>query len=831
MHRSAGRDFRHLSQAAYALLERTRIPPRHICIVAKPLHSTRGRLHPPAVAAKLSYSRVSTPTPEEIESSAFREDVTSAPTQEDTHLNLRPRAEQEGFQDTPSHQLLPPSEILDCLSELHGGKPAKLTLENLREVKAAYPLLTFLRHHRDASTLVLHLLDVDDTTRAFQMLKLATEVGCVFPDQFYNWAKRRLRYTTTSLLNWRLQAQLELQHYPPFENVVALFQKERVMLSRFTYHLLITMNMRNHDLSAALRVLEAMAQAGMKVTSQTWMVVLLGYRTLGLNPVLKTQAFAALEEHSADEVTSRFILVELAGLMLDAGDLDGTVQLLSLTPLISDVLSFAPGADSIAQEGAQFRLPDAVTPTYGPRGRGIKIYNRLLGHFARHGDLERAIPVLQSMRLAGVVPDVDTANALVRLYFAAGHFNDALHIVASALAGVPSSLALLSSLGYLPAAPPQYPTFAAPTPTVDLFNNLLRGILPSHGLRGLSQVLSIMKLVQIDTNSTTVTLVLQHVQRHGLAGYRPLVKMVRKLMSQGATPTLQQFHVLLAALMREEYAYTPPGGLPTLPVSKSYPTNFHGGDGPESCSDEPEELGLQTTISTLSRPRRGHLLRPILQSLGARRVRCDRASYAMRIKHDALVLGDMDLATKTLRTMVDAGMQPNLFHYGALIEGYVAAGDLDAATDTLAAAEAAGVRPDVRTHTILIAGHARLAHPAAAARAFRTMLARGIRPDVPAVDALVGAFVRARARAAARDVLLRLWPGVAGADTVPADARQLPLRQLCATFRALHPGAKGGKARRPVRSVSPATRAALSRVTDELLRSWGEAAEGGSAGC
>ena len=731
----------------------------------------------------------------------------------------------DGFRTVP---LAPPPEVLSTLQELFARHPSRCVKAHLRRYGATH-LVPHLRHPRRAPGFVLHLLESSKPDVALWLMRLANDIGYHFSPKFYShvagrmssqkrWrdvlrvtylARQSLGYTTTALLNWRLQALAEIPHLVPVQDALALFEKERVNPSRLTYHHLISMHLRNRDLTSAVNALQLMESSGFPVTDKTCAIILLGYRSFGLTPDVKAQALAALARTTNRKVAGT-ILNGLIQLMLDAGDFSGVVEVLSsVSSRLGDPFSDL-GADITQGDDAICDPPGAVsTPIPHKALVDVTTYNTLLEHLSPRGDVPRAIQVLRHMLAEEVAPDSRTAASLVRLYFAAGFANDALHVVSSVLHQHAEAVTFLPSLGFMSPVPPQHPIPPPTPPTIHVFNALLQGVLPQYKLNGLHAVLSMMRITGINADATTLTTLLSHKQRRERAASREMIRIVRILMSFGVTPTMQHLHILLRTLSSRsrEVAY-PRGWRTTLtptPSEASEPAD-------KTFVDRAETFHPAAGVTFPHHRKHGNLLRPILQSLADRGVKSDRVTFAMRIKHDALVKHDMETAMQTFRTMIDAGLQPTIYHYGALMEGYVAAGNVLAAAKVMRMAAEAGVRADVKTHTILISGWARLARPTMAVKAFRNMVAEGLRPDVPAIDALVSAFFRVRAYGVARRVLLRLWSQV---GSLTAQLSEASLRELAVAFRALHwPNAVVRE------KLTYSEQQALRKTIREISRTW-----------
>jgi len=161
---------------------------------------------------------------------------------------------------------------------------------------------------------------------------------------------------------------------------------------------------------------------------------------------------------------------------------------------------------------------------------------------------------------------------------------------------------------------------------------------------------------------------------------------------------------------------------------------------------------------------------------------------ALQLRFDAVIRADMTAAKNVFQTMLDKGLYPTEYHYGAMMEGYVRLGELETAEAVLGTAVKAGIEPNAVLYTTLIAGYGRRKDPSQAMRVLQEMIAMGIKPDIPAIDAMVNAYRITGAEWAAREVLLSLWTVVA---PVPKEAHGSSLWTLLRQFRSVRPGNSG----------------------------------------
>jgi pentatricopeptide repeat protein len=204
-------------------------------------------------------------------------------------------------------------------------------------------------------------------------------------------------------------------------------------------------------------------------------------------------------------------------------------------------------------------------------------------------------------------------------------------------------------------------------------------------------------------------------------------------------------------------------------------------------------------------------IRPVIQSLADRGVLADHRMFALRIRYEAVIKGDMRAAKSIFQLMLDRGLHPNEHHYAALMEGYAATGELAAAEAVMNAAERGGIRSNCIMHTILIVGYARHKTPQRAMRVLRRMIATGVRPDVPAVDAIAGVFFAAGDYRLARQILLSLWPSVA---PLPPNSEWASLKMLVFHLRNVYDGQISSK------KLSQRERRELIHKLKALSRPW-----------
>jgi pentatricopeptide repeat protein len=577
-------------------------------------------------------------------------------------------------------------------------------------------------------------------------------------------AKRQSGRTTPRLTDWMLRAYIETSQFGQLDPVFEAIERDTPTIHRRTFQLLITGHLRNHDVESARRYLRKMETAGHAVDASTHVCVLDAYRGLGPDKEVGRRALEALRE-----VSGRFsvhILNNLLQACLDKDDLPGALETLR-TFKSSSPSRETTSPPSTLQSLVDTELdPDAAT------------YTMLLTHMARIQDLSRAMQVIEQAHHAGLKPDTVFIAALIRVHFQTRNASSALAIVGRMCHGAVSyDLFVRLGAAHSPRHLPIH-AWTSLRPDAFILNELADGLLNLQGLRGFLAAVRIMHACGIRPNDRTLGLLLSHLRKVERARPRELFQILRRLRHDGFRPTKEQYHHLLAILAQEERLMVRPRGwvrLHQVPplinsvfkpryISTTSPT-FHPSGG----------FDFSTRLSFR------RLVRPVLHSLASHGVRADRATIALRMKHDATVKEDVRSARSLFASMVAAGMHPNEYHYCALMEGYADAGNMVAAMDMMELARSAGLKPNVVMYTVLITGYARSGSLAKALRTFEEMLEAGVRPDHASVDTLCNAYLAAGDEVLARRLLLRLWPHVA--DMPDIDHHSMTLNELRDTFR------------------------------------------------
>jgi pentatricopeptide repeat protein len=660
-------------------------------------------------------------------------------------------------------------------------------------------VLRALSDSRKVSRLAQQMISTPHPLKALRILVVAHHYGCHLGREVYEavarrlaeareWKlipalallqKRQLGRHTTRLLDWYIRALIEMAQFARLDRAFGLFIEEGLTPSRRTYHLLLYGHLRNRHIGKAMDVIQQMLKAGFTIDTCTQATVVSAYRTLGPDVVVQTRALNALKD--ADAKTATRVLNALLRFSMDTRDAERVISLIrhfdfgtfDVSRLSVGVYPLRCGEDATLSDlirssslshGSHLILPDIAT------------YTMLLRYLATQGDLASAHDLLQQMERSGITPDSRFIAALIRFYFIIGKPSAAMDVVSTICADVEDFQIVFEGLHLASESQGWSPLpCVLPRPTIEILNALAAGLLHTHGIDGLQACLRLMETCQVNPDHHTKTLLETHlINAEGftvadIANGFSLNNPSRSNLSQFLASS---FHHHLRSVKRSGWNNTPPGKR-NLFQTRSPSISAVG------KSFDPT-AGIHSALtSQIAR------IRPTTQSLIDRGVLADHRMFALRIRCEAVIKGDMKAAEKVFQMMLDRGLHPNEFHYAALMEGYAAIGEMTAAEAVMNAAERGGTRPNCVMHTILIVGYARRKNPERAMRVLRHMVATGVRPDVPVIDAITSVFFAVGAYRLARQTLLSLWPSVA---PLPYDFERVSLKMLVFHLRNLHNG-------------------------------------------
>ena len=601
--------------------------------------------------------------------------------------------------------------------------------------------------------------------------------------------KRQLGRQTARLLDWCIRAQVEMSQFARLDRALEWFEEEGLAPSRRTYHLLLSGHLRNRNIVKAMGVIQRMLNAGLGIDTHTHATVISAYRPLGPNVVVQTRAFNALKDADAD--TSTRVLNALLQFSIDTRDTENVLSLIRHFDFGTfDTSRLSVGVRPLRREGEYAIFSDLIrSSSWSHASHGflpdIATCTILLHYMASQRDLISAQGLLGQMERSGLTPDSQFIAALIRLYFTIGQPSAAINVVSGVCADVEGFQDWLRNihLTFEPQKGLPIPLLL-PKPAVEIFNALAAGLLDLCGIDGFQACLRLMQMCQVNPDRHTQSLLESHLMNVEGFTMADAARVSEELsLDNLSLPRLSQF---LAATLRYHFRS----------VKRSGWNNTSGQQGllPSRSSSHLAQTytvgksfeSFDPTAGIHLFPTHGNaFIRSIVQSLADRGVLADHRTFALRIRYEAVIRGDLNAAKNIFQIMLHRGIHPNEYHYAALMEGYAATGELAAAEAVMNAAERGGIRPNCVMYTILIVGYARQKNPERAMRVLRHMIDMGVRPDVPAVDAITSVFFAVGAYHPARQTLLGLWPSVA---PLPHDFERESLKMLVSHLRNLYDG-------------------------------------------
>ncbi|KAE9410996.1 hypothetical protein BT96DRAFT_846796 [Gymnopus androsaceus JB14] len=705
-------------------------------------------------------------------------------------------ADHDVTQNSPLTSPLP----VDLLATLLSRKLSEAALR--REILAIPSLSEHLLDNTRARQLAEAIALTPDYHLAVKALQSAHILGCHLKQNAYEctahhlatkhrWTavlsvvslgKRHTARTTIRLLNWRIRALVETGQHALLRNIPAEFEAFQVKPNRRTFHLLISGHVRNRDLLGARKLLRLMGQIGIPPDDSTHALIATYYRNLGPNVQVQDQALRSLS--SLEENTAVTVLNRLIQLRLDANDPAATLQLLTLfdqkqvgciAEVVSGVVSTPGGGNPFAQP-----LEDVHRTRY--LSADGDTYATFIHYMATRKDLHGALVILKGLVAANISPTPEVITALIHVYFATGLSKAAFRTVLDICAQRP--LDAFTSLEYKGLYNPGASLHFVPTgivPTTRMFNALLNGALSAHGFTCAWDILKVMQANNIRPNEVTVEVLIAYAGKSQHTRPRLLLRLLSKLHFPELQPTLGHLHILLSCIIRHERYLTFGVGWNTTASLFSRTRQV--------TRTQPKSLSLSNSTEPFDPiggiPLEGvnwRAARPFVDQLSARKTNVDGVLAGIRLKREAALKVDMDAAQDVFDLLLARGIQPNEYHFSALMEGYTRKGDVSSAVDILEAATRVGIKPNRVMYTILIVGYARQGQPEEAVTTFKRMVEADIQPDVASIDAVASAFFAVGSYLMARRTLITLWPYV---RPFPEELESAPLKELATQFRLL----------------------------------------------
>lgn len=690
-------------------------------------------------------------------------------------------------------------KMVDALFERR--RSGDYELERLKRCWENPEALSHLEDHKKARELAVLIVNTGTPYQACRVLLLAHSFGCTFKQSVYEsvayqmaqtgqWAevpslvalgRRQTGRTTARLLNWRARAILEVSHFGLLDRVLEQFEEEGIQPDRKTFHVLVSGHLRNRDLARVKECLGWMEDAGFPMDASTHALLVSNYRSLGSNAGIQKQALDSLQE--LDERNATAVINSLIQVSLDTRDIQSALKYLAFFDGSHPGTTDTPVLDGerLARGGRPGPGASKACPILSP---DIATFTMLINYAARMRDHTLASQMLERLQSFAVVPDDLFVAAVIRFYCAVDDIHTALSITATACQHTPSALSYLRTLGLREQDTARQDLVPEGVGlTIRIVNALLHGVLTDRGLDGMRVILSLLHSVGLEPNDETVEIMMSHVSAMGLTRPRQLSRVLRVLPDH-VKPTLRHIHILLRAIVGRQIAAVDPPGWGSIVNAADDTINEPPPPASTSTSGEQQVLEEVAKAILRHRPPYRFVVRRLVQSLGMRRISPDRATMHLAIRHEALVNRNMTMARRTLRIMLERGMDPNEYHYAAIIEGFSLSGHARAAEKVLWRAREAGFGRDPVLFTILIHAYGRLRQPHESVRIFKAMTDEGVKPDVGSINALAGAYYTVRSWATARRILVNSWGQFA---PFPSELETADLRTLAEAFRKLSP--------------------------------------------
>ncbi|KAJ8521429.1 hypothetical protein ONZ45_g1865 [Pleurotus djamor] len=614
------------------------------------------------------------------------------------------------------------------------------------------------------------------------------------------------------LLNWRTRALIEEEQYSDLTAILHDFSKFKLTPNRRTYHLLLSGHVKNHDLHRAKECLQQMYAANCPPDASTYALLATIFRPFGYDMQIYSQATEAIPKLDSGEFSTN-VLNSLLQIHLDScNPSEDTLDLISmfdLPSLKSAVASslgieIAPKDTDTVEERPTNSLPHD-RPSVKPNSETFCI---LLNNAASRKDVAAAKMYLEIMSATNVEPTAATVTSLLHVLYATSHDAAATQLL-SDICG-PQTSDMFQRLSDSQAKLPLPISVTGILPDTKMFNAFLKANLNSKGLAQWALILRIMHAHGLEPNDTTVNILISYLEKVEHARPRELLRILQTFSVIGLKLGGRHFHGVIRSIINREKRKIQGIGWKSQAYRLSQPN-----PPPlmiKDFSQISEHLDPLAGFQLATHRRHGALAQPLIRQLSERGVRSDAALFALRIRYEGVVKGDLDSARNMFHALLSRGIRPTAYHFAALMEGHTYAGDILGAEEVMQAAVESGIAPNVVMFTILISGHARKGKPYLALRTFQRMLSLGIKPDVPSIDAVANAFFAAGARAMARRVLLSLWPYI---SPCPPELLGAPLRDLSRRFRELHEANAYSSEPFP-----KSQRTMVRRRTARLIRQW-----------
>lgn len=701
-----------------------------------------------------------------------------------------------------SHSLVtsnstPPEELANIFIQFlgHHGQTTRSALHYLNSgLAASSPINQILCKPNNIRRVAKLLAACNKPASCVRLLSLAVAYGCPLNAstyegicwtlsrhqrysillEVYRLAKENLGSPTCRLLDWRLRALFELENYAALRSILQDYEDANVKPSRRTWHLILVAHLRNRNLAAARQCLSSMEQAGFPPNSVTHSVIAANYQYLGLDPQVRDLAISVLG--SLPPSKGVFVVNRLLESHFRFNDELAFHQLLSLfdSDLIGPIRALLSPLGDLGS--SKISLPDLkLSISLIPDADTFLIAIRFC---MAHSDFLGAENLFVLMERQGISLSPAILAAYLDLQFSVGRPGVAVS-VASQLVSASNLEDLYDELSQHDDSHDSQSRGRSPfstsqiAPHVDVFNALLRGLLKIHGLDVARIVFELMQRVDVEPNSHSLKILIDHLIYLERATPSTVLRVLRQLFPV-FRPSPRYFYSLISRILRDEKRRLYSSRLRNAGAFNAHANLLGARD--QSLSGP--TAGLQPE-RVLARP---NLARSLIQSLDSREIRSDSLMLALRIRYDGVLRCDTDSAVDTYTNMLSRGIAPSIYHISALMEGFAQRGETDTALKIMRSAKEYNMKPNLVMYTILLNGYAHQNQPKAGAELFQAMVSTGIQPDVRAIYALCNAFILARQLDSARKLLITLWPYI---EPLPRDHHGLSLLELLRRFYRL----------------------------------------------
>lgn len=702
----------------------------------------------------------------------------------------------------------------------------------LKSIRTSSSLSTLFSDRETFRNFVESLAQSQSPQYCLKVLHLAHDLGLKLQQNVYECAAYRLAAfhrwdiildvvdagkqhtgrTTSRLLNWRTRALIETQNYSQLHQIFDEFRRANQIPSQRTFHLVLSGCLRNHDLEGAKACLQYMKDNGFTPNASTDALIAKFYRPFAANFRVRRQALESFP--ALPPLASVTVLNNLIQVALDSKDIHSTLHFLAcfdeasikiIRPLITSA-DLDLHTRTLSNKASLHDLPSLA---HGIKSNATTFAN-FINDRAKKADLPGAIGLFKGMASLGVSATPAVVAALVHAYFTAGRGNMAIRMIEG----------MQHALSFQPLINDVEPDLehgadGLPLELIDIpldiqiLNVLLREILRRQGLNHASFVLSILRANNLQPTANTLEILLAHLKNVEGAHPRILFHVLRKFCSPTIQPTLRHLRIIFSSIIRQEIYWCSSRGWRTF--AAKYTRSPKARSPTLRLSGITSRFDPTAGIEVLKPPVHRSFMKSMMESLINCKVKSDPFMMALRIRLEGVLNSDMDAAQAVFRTMLARGIQPNEYHFSALMEGFVCSGNIRAASDVLKTAEQSGVKANVVFFTILIAAYARTYNPNMALRTFQQMMSSGIPPDVASIDAVVSAFYAVGAYSTSRRLLITLWAHI---RPFPETLRNANLKVLVIHFRTLH-----GSAPRTMK-LSESQRLALHSKVKQILNSF-----------